>query len=264
MLIVFLPLSAGIESYGVSLTSLEQVFIKLAKEAETDVDTGHKSIYSRARAAFEQFANSATFPSLNFRRDRKMFAEVNNFNDAKECEMANSYPCKVNEGKGDPENDSSRTTVMDTVSSRADNSVRISAASSIAGGNMKGLNPTSSCYTEFTDASSDKTNGPSVGFPAPSPGKRVSSKVPHDAMGDSKMPAQYDNEPSSPGKSSCWSVDVSLHSCDSNEKHKAHNSCLPTSSAFEDMNDIECMEKEGNNQVYSMSNCFVFTFSQIS
>lgn len=254
ILYVFLPSSAGIESYGVSLTSLEQVFIKLAKEAETEVDTGHKSVYSRARAAFEHFAKSASLPSLSACRRKKMFSEVNNLNNTSEDKMDNPHPSKVVEGKGNPENDSSRTTVMETISHRTDNSMRMTVATAVVGGESKGLNPASSCYTDFTDASSDKTTGPSVARPIRYPAKRMSSKVPQDVTGDSKMPAQCDDEPPSPGKSSCWSIDGSLHSCDSNNQDKADSSHRSNRNAFENMDDIECMDKDGASQVCSASN----------
>lgn len=251
---VNLPSSAGIESYGVSLTSLEQVFIKLAKEAETEVDTGHKSVYSRARAAFEHFAKSASLPSLNPSRRRKLFSEVNNLNDTLEDKMENSHPSKVVEGKGNPENDSSRTTMMETTSHRTDNSIRTTVATAVVAGESKGLNPTSSCYTDFTDASSDKTTGPSVARPIRSPARRMSSKAPQDVTGDNKMPAQCDVEPPSPGKSSCWSIDGSLHSCDSNNQDKADSSRRSNKNTYESMDDIECMDKDGASQVYSESN----------
>jgi hypothetical protein len=242
---------------------LEQVFIKLAKEAETEVETGHKSVYSRARAAFEQFANSDSLPSLNFRGNGKLFTEANNFNGSKEGTIANPHPSKVVESKGDAENDSSRTTVMETISHRADNSMRMTVASAVVVGNTKGLNPSSSCYTEFTDASSDKTIGPSVGCPTRSPAKRVSCKVPQKVTGDSKMPAQYDDEPPSPEKSSCWSVDVSVHSCDSNNQDKAHISS-PERIAFETMDDIDCMDKDENGQVCSTLNVVIYIFPYIA
>jgi hypothetical protein len=245
------------------LTSLEQVFIKLAKEAELEAETGHKSVYSRARAAFEQFANSASLPSLNLRRNWKMFAVVDNFKDTKEGTIANLQPSKVVEGKGDPENDSSRTTVIETINTRADDSMRMTIASAVVAGETKGLNPTSSCYTEFTDASSDKTIDRSVGCPTRPPVRRVSSNVPQEVTGDSKMPAQYDDEPPSPEKSSCWSVDVSVHSCDSNNQDKARSCLHPERNAFETMDDIDCIDKDGNGQVCSTLNVIIYILRYI-
>ena len=55
-----LIISAGIESYGVSLTSLEQVFIKLAKESEAaDEDLMPKSFYLKAKSSLQNMVRGA-------------------------------------------------------------------------------------------------------------------------------------------------------------------------------------------------------------
>lgn len=253
--IAFVPSFLGIESYGVSLTSLEQVFIKLAKESETeDANTGHKSIYSRARAAFKRFAKSPEFPSLNFLQRRRQLEETNSFNEAEEGKMLHLESLKGVAGLRDIDNESGRTTVMETITPRNENMMKINIASAVLIGETKGLNPTTSSLTDYTantDASSDKTTDPSIRCPTCPPVKRLYTKgsALKESTGDSKMPAQYDNEPSSPGKSSCWSNDGSLHSCDSNDQNKANSNRLPESNTFRNMDTIDCVEYDGKHQV---------------
>lgn len=216
----------GIESYGVSLTSLEQVFIKLAKENEAaDVDLMPKSLYLKAKSSLHN-----------------MVIGAGNRIGGIDLKAALAYPLKGSRYResGDARIIPSRSVSDVELPGLSDMDLRVDTTTFKGDGREDSV-----CDTSNGGNTTLESMTSVEGYTGPSEGRITRPQVKKSHRSGSVVPttpealmspdsSHRDAEAPSPDISSCWSVDASLHSC---ENHGLEKQLKLKMRNFEDLDD---------------------------
>ena len=239
-------ISTGIESYGVSLTSLEQVFIKLAKENEAaDEDLMPKSFYLRAKSSLYNMVNGARnqIQGMDFKGTMAHPLRRYGYRENGEAKIIPSR--------------SVSDEILPTISD-IDLKVDTSAYEGDGKGHSKCDTPNANTTLESMTSAEDYT-GPSDGCttrPKVKKSHRFGSVVPSTPEAALSPDSSHrDDEPPSPDVSSDWSIDASLHSCGS---HNLEKQLELKKKNFEDL-DEEADDKVSELRTTYMTDLINFT-----